>query len=154
MLYMITYSCPGSTFYVCTHFFIPLFPHTFIPLFRNPSFHHSFNSLSAFLHSSVSSFLHSFISSFLHSCVFSFLHFCVSSFLHSSMFSFFHSSIPPIPQAIRQSMASVVPQEPETGCSEKVSTLRIRLPDGSSTQRRFLASHTIQVSDHTHTTTQ
>ena len=51
-----------------------------------------------------------------------------------------------LPQAIRQSMASVVPQEPAPDCTEKISTLRIRLPDGSTTQRRFLSTHTLQVS--------
>ena len=48
-------------------------------------------------------------------------------------------------EAIRQSMASVVPLEPAPDCPEKTSTLRIRLPDGSPAQRRFLASNTVQV---------
>ena len=48
-------------------------------------------------------------------------------------------------EAIRQSMASVVPPEPAPDCPEKTSTLRIRLPDGSPAQRRFLATNTVQV---------
>ena len=51
----------------------------------------------------------------------------------------------PPTQAIRQSMASVLPDEPATDCAEKTSTLRIRLPDGSTAQRRFLAKDTLQV---------
>ena len=47
-------------------------------------------------------------------------------------------------QAIRQSMASVVPDEPAFDCREKMATLRIRLPSGSTAQRRFLASNTLQ----------
>jgi hypothetical protein len=47
-------------------------------------------------------------------------------------------------EAVRQSMASVVPEEPADDCSEKTSTLRIRLPDGTTCQRRFLATNTLQ----------
>ena len=41
-------------------------------------------------------------------------------------------------------MASVVPDEPAADCVEKMATLRIRLPSGSTAQRRFLASNTLQ----------
>ena len=58
-----------------------------------------------------------------------------------------------VPQAVRQSMESVLPEEPPTDCTEKLATLRVRLPNGSTVQRRFLASHTLQVCGHTNQTT-
>ena len=47
-------------------------------------------------------------------------------------------------------MASVVPEEPPADTVEKISTLRIRLPNGSTAQRRFLARDTLQVYIHTY----
>lgn len=42
-------------------------------------------------------------------------------------------------------MANTVPPEPDTNSVEKVSTLKMRLPDGTVVQRRFLASVSLQV---------
>ena len=42
-------------------------------------------------------------------------------------------------------MESVVPDEPAADTEDKISTLRIRLPNGSTAHRRFLASNTLQV---------
>jgi hypothetical protein len=50
-------------------------------------------------------------------------------------------------EAVRQSMASVVPGEPADDTEEKISTLRIRLPNGTTAHRRFLARNTLQVRD-------
>jgi hypothetical protein len=44
-------------------------------------------------------------------------------------------------------MASVVPGEPADDTEEKISTLRIRLPNGTTAHRRFLARNTLQVRD-------
>ncbi len=43
-------------------------------------------------------------------------------------------------------MLSAIPAEPESSCTEKVSSIRMRFPDGSVDQRKFLASsHTVQM---------
>ena len=42
-------------------------------------------------------------------------------------------------------MGASVPAEPAKECGEKMSTLRIRMPDQTVLQRRFLAKHTLQV---------
>ena len=48
-------------------------------------------------------------------------------------------------QAIRQSVADQLPDEPPPGCTEPVSTIRIRCPEGVVLTRRFLAQHPLQV---------
>ena len=48
-------------------------------------------------------------------------------------------------------MEVCVPDEPSPDCADKMCTLRIRYPDGSQVQRRFLAKHQLQVSSlHVH----
>lgn len=41
-------------------------------------------------------------------------------------------------------MEDAVPPEPDPSSSDRVTTLRLRLPDGTTVQRRFLASHLLQ----------
>ena len=48
-------------------------------------------------------------------------------------------------QAEIATMSSCVPDEPPVDAGEKVCTFRIRFPDGQQQQRRFLATHTLQV---------
>lgn len=45
----------------------------------------------------------------------------------------------------RQRMENSIPPEPDKSCNEKISTLRIRFPDGTTDQRRFLANHTVRM---------
>lgn len=42
-------------------------------------------------------------------------------------------------------MEDSVPPEPMANCGEKLSTIRIRFPDGTTMQRRFLAGHRLKV---------
>lgn len=42
-------------------------------------------------------------------------------------------------------MEICVPDEPLPNCVENMCTLKIRYPDGSQGQRRFLAKHQLQV---------
>ena len=42
-------------------------------------------------------------------------------------------------------MEDSIPPEPSSDCTDKVAILRLRFPDGSTDQRRFLATHTIQM---------
>ena len=43
-------------------------------------------------------------------------------------------------------MLSSIPPEPDQSCSEKVTSIRMRFPDGSVDQRKFLASsHTVRM---------
>ena len=41
-------------------------------------------------------------------------------------------------------MERAVPPEPDSSCTDRVTTLRLRLPDGAMVQRRFLASLPLQ----------
>ena len=43
-------------------------------------------------------------------------------------------------------MEDSVPPEPIADCGEKLCTMRIRFPDGTTEQRRFLARHRLKVS--------
>lgn len=43
-------------------------------------------------------------------------------------------------------MEDSVPPEPIADCGEKLCTMRIRFPDGTTEQRRFLAEHRLKVS--------
>lgn len=47
-------------------------------------------------------------------------------------------------EVAREAMGASVPAEPAKECGEKMSTLRIRMPDQTVLQRRFLAKHTLQ----------
>ena len=49
-------------------------------------------------------------------------------------------------QVRRQLMEDSVPPEPIADCGEKLCTMRIRFPDGTTEQRRFLARHRLKVS--------
>ena len=42
-------------------------------------------------------------------------------------------------------MEDSIPPEPMANCGEKLSTIRIRFPDGTTKQRRFLAGHRLKV---------
>ena len=42
-------------------------------------------------------------------------------------------------------MEDCVPPEPMVDCGEKLSTFRIRFPDGTTMQRRFLANQRLKV---------
>ena len=48
-------------------------------------------------------------------------------------------------QAIRQSVADQLPSEPDEDCSEPISTIRVRGPEGLTLKRRFLASQPLQL---------
>jgi len=48
-------------------------------------------------------------------------------------------------QAIRLSLANLVPEEPDATCNEPVALLRIRCPDGRVLNRRFLVSSPLRV---------
>lgn len=49
-------------------------------------------------------------------------------------------------QEERQVMLNSIPPEPDTSCKDKVSSIRMRFPDGSVDQRRFLAdTHTLRM---------
>lgn len=48
-------------------------------------------------------------------------------------------------QERREAMEVCVPDEPSPDSEEKICTLRIRYPDGSQVQRRFLAENQLQV---------
>lgn len=48
-------------------------------------------------------------------------------------------------QALRQSIADALPEEPAEGSSSGVSTIRFRCPGGAMIVRRFLAENTLLV---------
>lgn len=48
-------------------------------------------------------------------------------------------------EAVRMSLANMVPAEPESSCPEPVSLIRIRCPGGVVLNRRFLAAEPLQV---------
>ena len=48
-------------------------------------------------------------------------------------------------QAQRLSLMDHLPAEPGSECTDPVSNLRFRLPDGDTVTRRFLASNPLQV---------
>ena len=48
-------------------------------------------------------------------------------------------------QAVRASLETDLPEEPDPECIQPVSTLRFRIPGGETFSRNFLASTTLQV---------
>ncbi|XP_070563690.1 FAS-associated factor 1-like [Ptychodera flava] len=48
-------------------------------------------------------------------------------------------------EAIRLSLEEQLPDEPPHTCSEPITTIRVKLPDGQNLTRRFLAQHPVQI---------
>jgi len=48
-------------------------------------------------------------------------------------------------QALQQSMADLLPTEPDATCPEPVTLIRFRCPDGKVLTRRFLATDPLRV---------
>ena len=48
-------------------------------------------------------------------------------------------------QAIQQSVAEQLPDEPDEKCGEPVANIRFRVPGGETMSRRFLAQNTLQI---------
>ncbi len=46
---------------------------------------------------------------------------------------------------MRRALSESVPEEPPADSEQKVCTFKLRYPDGEVVQRRFLASHTLEV---------